>query len=94
MKRMKVDLDNVKRIIAEPTLLQQKLSKDTIDFIARDFEDVLPQMILELKKPVITTFIFGIEKEYKFIAIRADEPSRLKAVITASMAINPYDGGL
>lgn len=97
MKRMKVDLDNVKRIIDEPTLLQQKLSKDTIDFIARDFEDVSPQMILELKKPVITTFIFGIEKEYKFIAIRADEPSRLKAVITASMAINPYDeidGGL
>ena len=85
MKRMKVDLDNVKRIIDEPILLQQKLSKDTIDFIARDFEDGSPQMILEFKNPVTTTFIFGIEKEYQFIAIRADEPNRLKAVIKANI---------
>lgn len=85
MKRMKVDLHHIKRVIDEPTLLQQKLSKDTIDFIARDFEDVSPHMILELKKPVKTTFIFGLEKEYKFIAIRADEPNRLKAVITANI---------
>ncbi len=91
MKRMKVDLNNIKRIIDEPTLLQKKLSRDTIDFIARDFEDVSPHMILELKKPVKTNFIFGIQKEYKFIAIRADEPNRLKAVIIASMAIITYD---
>lgn len=85
MKRMIINIDNIDQVMDDSVLLQQKLSKDTIEFIARDLEPVNPQMILKLKNPVKTTFIFGIEKEYKFVAIRADEPERLKKTIKSKM---------
>lgn len=88
IKRIQVDLDNISEIIDEPTLLQHKLTKDTIEFIARDLEDVSPHMILALKTPVTAEFMIGIKKEYRFIAIRADESTQLKAKLKQKQLIN------
>jgi|SRR5690625_30540 len=84
LKRMEVDLENIEKVFDDPTVLQQRLPKDTIDFIARDLEDVSPHMILKLKKPVKANFLMGIEKEYTAVAVRVDEAARLKVVLGKS----------
>jgi len=81
LKRMKVNIEDIAEVIDDPVLLQQKLPKNTIDFIARDLEDVSPHMIVKLKRPVKATFLMGIEKEYTSVALRVDEEERLKNMI-------------
>src|SRR5699024_1373975 len=78
MKRMKVKWDNIEEIIDDSNVLQKKLTKDTIDFIARDFGEATPHFILKLKEPTESWFILGMKKSFTYVAIRADEPSRLK----------------
>ena len=78
MKRMKVKWSDIDVIIDEPNLLTQKLSKNTIEFIARDFEAVHPNVILQLKHPINATLFMGINKEYEQVAIRVDEPNKFK----------------
>src|SRR5699024_2595135 len=60
LKRIKVDWTNIDEIIDDSAVLQQKLTKDTIDFIARDLEQVYPHVIIKLKKPVKAILLFGI----------------------------------
>ncbi|MEI3614855.1 beta-carotene 15,15'-monooxygenase [Pseudogracilibacillus sp. SO30301A] len=81
MKRIKINMDNIEKIIEDPDILNKKLPKNTIDFIARDFEDANPHFILKLKNSTKASLLFVREKEYKFIAIRVDEPTRFKQTI-------------
>ncbi|MEI3605750.1 beta-carotene 15,15'-monooxygenase [Pseudogracilibacillus sp. SE30717A] len=81
MKRIKINWDNIEEIMDDPEILKNKLPKNTIDFIARDFEDVYPHVILKLKKPTKAQLLFGLKKEFEYIAIRLDEPSRFKEVL-------------
>ncbi|WP_423797949.1 beta-carotene 15,15'-monooxygenase [Neobacillus sp. SAB-20_R2A] len=74
MKRMEIKWDDVEEVIEAP--LVGKRPKDTIEFIAHDFEEVKPDVILKLKKPVDATLIMGLKKKYSQIAIRVDEPNR------------------
>ncbi len=78
IKRMKIDWENVDEIIDDPTFLRQKLTKDTIDFIARDLEPTYPDVILKLSEPTPVSFIFGMEKKYQYVAIRVDEFPRFR----------------
>ncbi|MGG0239151.1 beta-carotene 15,15'-monooxygenase [Bacillus rhizoplanae] len=81
LKRTEIQFENIECIIEDPAILKSKLSKDTIDFIVRDFEKVYPDMILKMKKPVRATLFMGIQKEYSQIAIRSDNPTQLKEII-------------
>lgn len=81
LKRIKVEWANIEEVIDTPVELQQNLTKDTIDFIARDFEQVYPHVILKLKNPEKAILLFGFEKQYKYVAIRVDEPTRFKNAI-------------
>ncbi|MBB6448001.1 beta-carotene 15,15'-monooxygenase [Bacillus benzoevorans] len=81
MKRMKVNWSDINVIIDEPKLLTQKRSKDTIEFIAWDFEAIHPNIILKLKHPIKATLLMGINKEYEQVAIRVDEPNRFKDMV-------------
>lgn len=78
MKRIKIDLENIEKIMDDPEVLERKRSKNTIDFISRDFENASPQLILKLRKPTKAIMLLGKEKEYEFVAIRLDEPVRFK----------------
>jgi len=84
MKRMKINWTNIDEIIEEPKLLAEKRLKNTIEFIARDFEMNHPHIILKLKQPTEATLLFG-KKEYKFVAIRVDEPNRFKKVVRGNL---------
>ena len=81
MKRTEIHYTNIEAIIDEPEILQKKLSKNTVDFMIRDFEKVYPDIILKMKKPQKVTLFMGREKEFDFVAIRSDYPEQLKQLI-------------
>ncbi|MFY3790620.1 beta-carotene 15,15'-monooxygenase [Ureibacillus sp. MALMAid1270] len=75
MKRIKIEFENIEALIVDPEVLQSKLSKDTLDFVARDFETVYPDIIIKLRKPVKGTHLMGLEKQYTQVAVRTDSPN-------------------
>lgn len=81
MKRMELEWSNVERIIHHTVELDEKITKETIDFIAHDLEKVTPTVILELRKPTQAVLIMGFKKQYSRVAIRVDEPERFVKVI-------------
>lgn len=81
MKRMEIRWDDIAEVIEEREILEQKLSNNTIDFVARDLEKVYPTVILRLKQPVKATLLMGIEREYEQVAIRVDEAGKFKEVL-------------
>lgn len=81
IKRTEINYTSIEAIIEEPEILQKKLSKNTADFVIRDFEKVYPDIILKMKKPQKVTLFMGIEKEFDFVAIKSDHPEQLKQLI-------------
>ncbi|MEH7331850.1 beta-carotene 15,15'-monooxygenase [Neobacillus drentensis] len=88
LKRMEIKWSEVEEINDEPQHIIQKRSKDTIDFIARDFEEVHPDVILKLKKPVEATLIMGMKKEFSQVAIKVDDPNQFKEVLRKKYELN------
>ncbi|MDN4493282.1 beta-carotene 15,15'-monooxygenase [Ureibacillus aquaedulcis] len=72
IKRMEIEWDQIEEIITDKEILRQKIKKDTIDFMAKDFEEVIPDVILKLKKPKEATLIMGIKKPYQKVAVKFD----------------------
>ncbi|MEG0386291.1 MAG: beta-carotene 15,15'-monooxygenase [Solibacillus sp.] len=91
MKRMAMDLQNVECIIEEKAVLEQKCTKDTLEFVARDFEKVYPDFILKMKQSQKATLFLGKEKHYNYIAIKSDDPVRLKQMIALGMGRDTVD---
>ncbi|TMU85178.1 beta-carotene 15,15'-monooxygenase [Bacillus sp. BHET2] len=60
-----------------------KPSKDTMIFMHKDFEEIHPQAILFLKDPVEATMFMGRKKKVSKLALRVDEPERLKQLLEA-----------
>lgn len=56
-------------------------SKETISFIAKDFETLPPHCIIEFKRPLSADLFMGFKKKYTKAAIRLDEPDRFRALI-------------
>lgn len=81
MKRMEIRWKDIESVIEDKEILEQKLSKQTIDFMARDFEKVIPTVILKLKNPLEATLLMGIKKKYEQVAIRVDDPERFKEML-------------
>jgi hypothetical protein len=85
MKRMEIKWTDIIELMDEPELLNRKCSKNTIEFITRDFETVHPNIILHLKHPIRATLLMGKEKEFEQVAIRVDEPNRFKEMLINHM---------
>lgn len=81
MKRAEIPFHNIEDIVIDKSVLQKKLSKDTLDFVARDFEKVYPDVILKLKTPIKATLVMGIQKEYSQVAIRTDAPNEFFEIL-------------
>lgn len=79
MKRATIDVSNIAEIIEDPEMLQRKKTKDTIEFMARDFEKVYPDILLKMATPQKVTLAMGLEKHYDYIAIKTDDPQAFKA---------------
>jgi hypothetical protein len=84
-KRMFIRWSDIEEIIDESEILKQKLSKDTIDFIARDFESVQPDVIFKFKEPVEASLIMGLKKKFNKVAIKVDDPLKFKEIIKEYM---------
>ncbi|MFD1707639.1 beta-carotene 15,15'-monooxygenase [Siminovitchia sediminis] len=81
-KRMVIPIEEISRITWGKEAADEKLhTKETISFIAQDFEKLPPHCIIELKKPLKAQLFMGFSKSYKKAAIRLDEPDRFRAFI-------------
>lgn len=80
MKRTEIQLDQIAEIVIDQNVLQQKLPKQTAQFIMQDLETPKPNILLKMKSPVKVIMPFGLEKQYTEVAILVDEP---KAFIEA-----------
>ncbi|KOS68152.1 beta-carotene 15,15'-monooxygenase [Lysinibacillus contaminans] len=88
MKRTEICFADIEEIIEDKEIVEGKLSKDTIDFVARDFDKVHPQFILNMKEPIDVTFMFGIKKQYKKVAIKADQVQEFRNTLVQGMVNN------
>ncbi|MFJ7917787.1 MULTISPECIES: beta-carotene 15,15'-monooxygenase [unclassified Lysinibacillus] len=88
MKRAEIRFEQIEELIEDKEQLERKLSKDTIDFIARDFEAAYPQFILKMKEPVEVTFMFGLKKRYNNVAIKADQAQEFRKILIQGIEDN------
>ncbi|ANF47209.1 hypothetical protein [Priestia megaterium] len=80
-KRMEISFKDIEEIVEDTHILQQKIPNTTIEFIARDFEKVYPDLLLILKSPIEATLFMGIKKKYQQVAIRVDDPHVFKKIV-------------
>ncbi|PFQ78756.1 beta-carotene 15,15'-monooxygenase [Priestia megaterium] len=80
-KRMEISFKEIEKIVEETHILEQKIPNTTIEFIARDFEKVYPDLVLTLKSPIEATLFMGIKKKYQRVAIRVDDPHAFKKIV-------------
>lgn len=85
MKRMEIRWEDIDEIIEDRSTLEKKLTKSTIDFLARDFEKAYPDVIIKLKHPQEATLLMGMKKNYEQVAIRVDEPEKFKEVLISKL---------
>jgi len=88
MKRAEIRFEQIEELIEDKEQLERKLSKDTIDFIARDFEAAYPQFILKMKEPVEVTFMFDLKKRYNSVAIKADQAQEFRKMLIQGIEDN------
>ncbi|GIN89182.1 hypothetical protein J22TS1_02330 [Siminovitchia terrae] len=81
-KRIVIPMEEIKEIKWEREAEEEKINpKETIDFIAKDFETLPPHCIIEFKRPLAANLFMGLKKNYTKTAIRLDEPDRFRALI-------------
>jgi len=78
---MEISFSDIAEIVEDAHILQQKVPNTTIEFIARDFETVHPDLLLILKSPIEATLFMGIKKKYQQVAIRVDDPHAFKKIV-------------
>src|SRR5690606_25196480 len=81
MKRAEIEFEQIEEIIVDQEILQSKLPKGTLEFVARDFEQVYPDVLIKLKSPMKAPLVMGIKKEYSQIAIRTDSPGEFLEIL-------------
>lgn len=85
-KRMVIPFDEIEHVAWGNDAANENLkAKDTIDFIARDFEEVQPQCVITFKRPLSATLFLGFEKEFSKAAIRVDDPIQFRSYIDARL---------
>lgn len=76
-QRLILPLSNIERI----EWVEKKPNKGTMIFMQKDFEEILPQVILFLKEPVEATLFMGRKEEVSKVALRVDDPEKLKGLM-------------
>ncbi|MCR8849810.1 hypothetical protein NQ095_15430 [Rossellomorea sp. SC111] len=76
-QRLILSLSNIDRI----EWGEKKPNKDTMVFMQKDFEEIHPQLILFLKEPVEATQFMGRKEEVFKVAMRVDDPEKLKGLL-------------
>ncbi|WP_328216256.1 beta-carotene 15,15'-monooxygenase [Ureibacillus terrenus] len=84
LKRAEIRFEDIEGVKENPEI-GKKRDKDTIDFIAGDFETPEPHLMLVMKKPVAVVSLLGVKKEYRKVLIRSDAPSELKQAVLDGM---------
>lgn len=82
MKRAYIDYRNIEQVITEPI----KVPNST-QFVAPDFETPAPQITLKMKSPQRVDFLYGINKQFDYIAITCDDKAQLLAAIEKGRAL-------
>ncbi|RUL56989.1 beta-carotene 15,15'-monooxygenase [Lysinibacillus antri] len=82
MKRMEIEWDEIEEVYTEAEMIKQKQTKDTIDFVAKDFDEVHPNVILKLKNPKEATLAFGMKKTYSKVAIKFDDLQKFNEALS------------
>lgn len=81
-KRMEIPFEAIQRIDwGEQAASCNLKEKEVIDFIARDFEEPLPQAVIHFNRPLHATLFLGREKSYRAAAIRVDDLPRFRAMM-------------
>ena len=57
------------------------MDKETLAFIAQDFVEPEPQVIIEFKEPQEAVLFFGRTKRVSRIALTVDDPAKLKRLL-------------
>ncbi|WP_156142479.1 hypothetical protein [Rossellomorea aquimaris] len=55
--------------------------KEALVFMHKDFEEICPQVVLFLKKPVEATMFMGRKQLVSEVALRVDDPEKLKELL-------------
>lgn len=76
--RMVISISNIKEVEWGAALP----SKNTLQFVYKDFEKVDPQAIVHLHEPVEAVMFMGMKKSVTEFAIRVDEPEKLKELLS------------
>jgi len=85
-RKMVIPLEQIAAIRWGEEAAEEKINpKDTISFIAKDFETLPPHCIIEFKKPLCGQLFYGIQKTYSKAAIRLDEPESFRNLIETKM---------
>ncbi|PIC66122.1 beta-carotene 15,15'-monooxygenase [Sporosarcina sp. P21c] len=85
MKRMEIKWTDIDEIIEDRPILEKKLMKNTIDFVARDFEKTYPDVIIKLKHPQEAVLFMGMKKKYEQVAIRVDDSEKFKEILKTKL---------
>ena len=78
--RIVVSLSNIKEVEWGAPLP----SKNTLQFVYKDFEKVDPQAIVHLHEPVEAIMFMGMKRNVTEFAIRVDEPEKLKELLSSN----------
>lgn len=77
IKRAYIQYKDIEDVITKKELLEVKKRKGCVEFICRDFEEVFPQVLIKMKSTQKVDFMYGIKKNYKFVSIKCDDPTKL-----------------
>ncbi len=85
-KRMVIPFDEIEHIAWGADAANENLkAKDTINFIAQDFEKIPPQCVITFKRPLNATLFLGFEKNFSKATIRVDDPIRFRSYVDARL---------
>lgn len=86
---LKVSLGLGKRISVPVEAIEavrwgEKAEKDAIEFVAKDIENHEPQLVIDFKTPQLATLFFGRTKSFSQMALKVDDPAKLKGLLEAN----------
>ncbi len=62
-----------------------EVADDAIEFVAKDFEEPVPQVLIDFKTPQQATLFYGRTKSVSQIALKVDDPNRLRALLESNI---------
>lgn len=80
-KRISVPLEAI-----ESVRWGDKVDKEVLAFMAKDFEEPVPQVVIDFKTPQQATLFYGRTKSVSQIALKVDDPDKLRLLLESKVA--------